>query len=53
MYAGLDVSRDHILEVACIITDKELNLVAEVRMYCTFILCCSTLVGIKIKGMQG
>ena len=27
---GLDVNIDHIMEIACIITDKELNIVAEV-----------------------
>ena len=31
VYAGLDVNRHHILEIACIITDKELNVVAEVH----------------------
>ena len=29
--AGLDVTKDHILEMACIITDENLNLVAEVH----------------------
>jgi uncharacterized protein YprB with RNaseH-like and TPR domain len=27
---GLDENRDHILEIACVITDKQLNIVAEV-----------------------
>ena len=27
---GLDVSKDHILEMACIITDGDLNIIAEV-----------------------
>ena len=27
---GLDVNRDHIMEIACVITDKQLNVVAEV-----------------------
>lgn len=26
---GLDINKDHILELACIITDSELNIVAE------------------------
>ena len=30
--AGLDVNRDHILEMACIVTDKELNVIAEVHI---------------------
>lgn len=30
--AGLDVTKDHILEMACIITDENLNIVAEVVM---------------------
>jgi oligoribonuclease (3'-5' exoribonuclease) len=28
---GLDVRRDHIMEMACLITDAQLNLVAEVQ----------------------
>lgn len=28
---GLDISKDHIIEMAVLITDKDLNLVAEVR----------------------
>ena len=28
---GLDADTDHILEMACLITDSELNLIAEVR----------------------
>ena len=28
---GLNVDKDHILEMACLITDGDLNLVAEVR----------------------
>ena len=30
--AGLDVTKDHILEMACIITDENLNIVAEVHI---------------------
>jgi len=26
---GLDVDKDHILEIACVITDKKLNIVSE------------------------
>ena len=29
--AGLDVVKEHILEMACIITDEDLNIVAEVH----------------------
>ena len=28
---GLDIDKDHLLEIACLITDGELNVVAEVR----------------------
>ena len=30
LYAGLDVDKDHILEMACLITDGDMNIVAEV-----------------------
>jgi len=30
--AGLSVDRDHIMEMACIITDRDLNIVAEVHL---------------------
>lgn len=33
---GLDLSKDHIIEMACIITDKDLNVVAEVRSFHLF-----------------
>ena len=33
MYIGLDVDNDRILEMACIITDGDLKLVAEVCMF--------------------
>lgn len=26
---GLDVDKDHILEIACIVTDKKLNIISE------------------------
>lgn len=26
---GLDIDKDHILEIACIITDKKLNIISE------------------------
>jgi len=29
---GLDVDTDHILEMACLVTDKDLTIVAEVRL---------------------
>ena len=29
-FSGLDVSKDQILEIACVITDKELDVLAEV-----------------------
>ncbi len=36
---GLDVEKEHIIEMACLITDKDLNIVAEVKIFtCTSIL---------------
>jgi len=26
---GLDVDKDHILEIACVVTDKKLNIISE------------------------
>ena len=31
--SGLDVEKEHILEIACIVTDKELNVIAEVSYF--------------------
>lgn len=30
---GLDISKDHLIEIAVLITDGDLNIVAEVRLY--------------------
>lgn len=30
---GLDVDTDHIIEMACLVTDRYLKVVAEVRLY--------------------
>ena len=30
---GLDVDTDHIIEMACLVTDRDLKVVAEVRLY--------------------
>ena len=30
---GLDVDNDHILEMACIVTDGDMNIIAEVRFH--------------------
>lgn len=30
---GLDDQKDHILEMACVITDADLKVIAEVRFY--------------------
>ena len=33
---GLDVDTDHIIEMACLVTDSQLSIVAEVSLYlCT------------------
>jgi len=35
---GLDVEREHIIEMACIITDENLTTIAEVYLnYCFFV----------------
>lgn len=39
--SGLDVTKDHILEMACLITDGQLNLIAEVSLPVPPHLCSS------------
>ena len=30
--SGLDIEKEHILEMACLITDEDLNIIAEVQL---------------------
>ena len=49
---GLDVEKDHILEMACTITDEHLTIVEEVNNACVLCCCIAFTLGFLHVGPQ-
>lgn len=46
---GLDIEKDQIIEMACIVTDSDLNIIAEVGV---FVHCIKNINGIILKQSE-